>query len=114
MPGNNSSTWRGVALSWGILGGLEIKRQKPRGLWLSVVVSGYQQPWMTCVNTHKLLPELFSGGVACNWVGCCIIGQISRLFGVENLLRQSSFPSIIRSIGFIKKNAKFSGILAIF
>lgn len=52
----------GVALSWGILGGLESKGQKPRGLWLSVAVSGYQQSCRTCVNTHMLLPELFAVG----------------------------------------------------
>lgn len=62
MPGSNSSSGMGVALSWSISGGLERKKQKPRGLWLSVAVSGYQQSCRTCVNTHILLPELFAVG----------------------------------------------------
>lgn len=62
LPGNNSSSWIGAALSWGILGGWKSRRQKPRGLWLSVVVSAYQWSCRTCVNTHMLLPELFAVG----------------------------------------------------
>lgn len=113
-----------AALGWGLpLAGVfgwifsPPEKQEAGSTWAVVIcacicLSGLV--WDLWQYTRAPCPALCSGAVTGNGAECCVIVQISHLFGVENLLRQSSFPSIIRSIDLVKKNTKFSGAQAIF